>query len=116
MFFKFSETKGFRREHLQNGPGRALYFPFISIGEKPQGSHFKMVARIELDPKAAVGEHEHKGDEEIYFIISGYGVFTDDDKRYEVSPGDVMITLDGHKHSLENTGEEPLVFMAIIAE
>lgn len=116
MFFKLQEMKGYRREHLQNGPGGAMFYPCIAPGEKPGGSRLKMVARIELDPGAAVGEHEHAGDEEVYIALFGEGRFTDDETVHEVAPGDVMITLDGHRHSLENTGNEPFVFVAVIAE
>lgn len=116
MFFKLGEMKGTRRENLQNGPGGAMYYSCIAPGEKPEGSRLKMVARIELDPGAAVGEHRHTGDEEVYIALSGEGVFTDDGVRHDVGPGDVMITLDGHRHSLENTGTGPLVFVAVIAE
>jgi mannose-6-phosphate isomerase-like protein (cupin superfamily) len=116
MFFKLEEMNGIRRENLQNGPGGAMYYSCIAPGEKPEGSRLKMVARIELDPGAAVGEHEHTGDEEVYIALSGEGAFTDDGTRYDVGPGDIMITFDGHRHSLENTGKDPLVFVAVIAE
>lgn len=116
MFCKCSEMREIRRENLQGGPGGAMFFPLIAVGEKPEGSHLKMVARIELDPGASVGKHEHSGDEEVYFIISGKGVFSEDGISTDVGPGDTSVTLNGHSHSLLNTGDEPLVFLAVIAE
>ncbi len=116
MFFKLQEMKGTRREHIQNGHGGAMFYSCMAPEEKPAGSRLKMVARIELDPGASVGEHEHKGDEEVYIVLSGRGDFTDDEKSHEVGPGDIMVTLDGHRHSLMNTGTKPLVFVAVIAE
>jgi len=116
MFCKSSEMRKIRRENLQGGPGGGMFFPLIAAGEKPEGSHFKMVARIDLDPGAAVGEHVHSGDEEVYFIVSGKGVFTEDGVSTEVGPGDTSLTLKGHRHSITNTGDVPLVFFAVIAE
>lgn len=116
MFCAFSDTRVIRRENLQGGPGGGLFFPAIAPGEKREGSHFKMVARIELDPGAAVGEHTHTGDEEAYIIVSGRGLFTEDGESCEVGPGDAMVTFESHTHGIENTGDEPLVFIAVIAE
>lgn len=116
MFFRLSEMEGSRREKIKDGPGGALCYYCIAPGEKPQGSRFTMVARMELDPGAAVGEHEHSRDEEFYVVLSGNGLFFDDGVRHEIGPGDMMITLQGHSHSIENTGSEPLVFVAVIAE
>lgn len=116
MFCSSSEMRTVRRENLQGGPGGGMFYPAIAPGEKREGSHFKMVARIELDPGAAVGEHTHTGDEETYIIISGKGVFTEDGQSYEVGPGDTMVTFESHNHGIENTGDEPLVFIAVIAE
>jgi mannose-6-phosphate isomerase-like protein (cupin superfamily) len=39
---------------------------------------------------------------------------TDDDKEVAVFPGDVMVTPNGHSHSVTNTGHEDLVFIALI--
>ncbi|MDT8284215.1 MAG: cupin domain-containing protein [Thermovirgaceae bacterium] len=116
MLCKCNEMRAIRRENLQGGPGGAMFFPTIAPGEKPEGSHLKMVARVELDPGAAVGEHKHSGDEEVYFIISGRGLFTEDGVQVKVGPGDTAVTLNGHEHSILNTGDEPLVFLAVIAE
>ncbi|MFP4481472.1 MAG: cupin domain-containing protein [Thermovirgaceae bacterium] len=116
MFFRLSEMTGTRRENIKDGPGGAMCHYCISPGEKPEGSRFKMVARMELDPGAAVGEHEHSTDEEFYVVLSGKGLFTDDGVRQEIGPGDMMITFQGHSHSIENTGSDPLVFVAVIAE
>ena len=38
-----------------------------------------------------MGVHQHKGDGEIYYILSGHGLYTDNDTTYEVNPGDAML-------------------------
>ncbi len=116
MFCSKKELRCMRRENLQGGPGGAMFYPVIAPGEKPEGSHLKMVATVELDPGAAVGGHTHTGDEEVYHILSGKGLFTEDGKEFEVGPGDTAVTLNGHNHSILNTGDRPLVFLAVIAE
>ncbi|MCL1915281.1 MAG: cupin domain-containing protein [Desulfovibrionaceae bacterium] len=60
--------------------------------------------------------HEHTEDEEIYVIISGLGLYLDNEKKaHEVKGGDVAICLKGEKHGLENSGPDPLIFGAVIA-
>jgi len=116
MLCSKKEMRCIRRENLQGGPGGGMFYPLIAHGEKPEGSHFKMVARLELDPGAAIGEHTHTGDEEVYHIISGRGLFTEDGVSAVVGPGDTALTLNGHSHTILNTGDEPLVLLAVIAE
>jgi mannose-6-phosphate isomerase-like protein (cupin superfamily) len=48
-------------------------------------------------------------------VLSGSGLFTDDGIECEATPGDMLLTLQGHRHGLRNTGNEPLVFLAIVA-
>ena len=61
-----------------------------------------------------MGVHRHEGDGEIYYILSGHGLYTDNEDTYEVRPGDAMFCKNGNCHGLENTGEEDLVFMGLI--
>lgn len=92
------------------GCGNAFYIP-IPDG----GGAFTMSARIELDPGATIGCHKHAEDEEVYFIMSGKGLYTEDGESLSVSAGDVLLCRRGGSHGLKNTGTEPLVIGAAIA-
>ncbi len=75
-----------------------------------------MYAKVVLAPGASIGWHQHVGETEPYYILSGNGVFTDNDgSRIPVSEGDVCTILPGQSHALENSSDiEPLSLMALI--
>ena len=79
------------------------------------GGNVRMYAKAVLKPGAKIAWHQHTGETEPYFILSGHGIFTDHDKsRTEVSAGDVCLIQEGQFHSIENASEEDLAFMALI--
>lgn len=69
---------------------------------------------MELEPGCSVGSHVHEGDMEIYYFLEGEGAATDDGVARVVKPGDVLITNEGHEHSLTNTGDSTLKWIALI--
>jgi quercetin dioxygenase-like cupin family protein len=66
-----------------------------------------------LAPGVSIGVHPHKDDEEYYFIISGKGTMTLDDKTFEVGPGDITAVFPGGKHGLANTGNEAMHMVVV---
>jgi mannose-6-phosphate isomerase-like protein (cupin superfamily) len=58
----------------------------------------------------------HTENEEVYIILSGSGRYLDGGEYHDVGPGDVTLTSPEGPHALENTGTEPLVFVALFAE
>lgn len=63
-----------------------------------------------LHPGAGIGYHVQKEDE-IYYVLSGTGVMTLDDKEVPVSAGTAILTRPGSSHGLKNTGSEDLVIL-----
>ncbi len=74
----------------------------------------RLFARLTLAPGCSIGAHEHQGEAELFYFVSGEGVVTDDGVRIPIHTGDAMTTLSGHSHSVENTGCEDLVLIAAI--
>ena len=74
----------------------------------------KTFAYAQLKPGEQVGFHVHEGESEMYYIISGKGIYTDNDKDVEISAGAVTHTVSGEGHALKNTGDEMLEFIALI--
>jgi len=74
-----------------------------------------LYARVTLKPGDVLGYHEHHGNGECYFILSGEGEYDDNGKKRMVRAGDVTWTPDGSGHGLSNAGgKEDVVFMALI--
>jgi len=74
----------------------------------------RLFARITLNKGCSIGLHEHNGEEEIFYILSGKGIVNDNGSIKEVSAGDAVLTGNGASHSIENRSEEPLVMAAVI--
>ena len=73
-----------------------------------------MFAKVRIPVGASLGVHQHVDNNETYYILQGKGLYTDNDKTYEVKAGDTTYCADGDKHGLENTGDEDLIFIALI--
>jgi mannose-6-phosphate isomerase-like protein (cupin superfamily) len=63
-----------------------------------------------LEPGAGIGYHEQKEDE-VYYVLSGKGVMTLDDKPHDVGPGTAILTRPGSSHGLKQVGSEDLVIL-----
>lgn len=66
------------------------------------------LAEETLPPGCAVTPHRHRQIEEIYYIVSGRGLMTVGEETREVEAGDAVYIPRGHRHTLENTGDEPI--------
>lgn len=74
----------------------------------------KAYALVQLKPGEAVDYHVHIGESETYFILSGRASYNDDGNIIEAVPGTVTLTPSGHGHGIKNTGDEMLVFIALV--
>lgn len=78
------------------------------------GGRSRLFARVTLPPGATIGEHPHDRDAEVYYVLEGTPLATDDERTLRLSPGDALFTADGHRHSIANDTETDIVFLAVI--
>lgn len=78
------------------------------------GKNCRLFAQITVKPGDSIGEHQHTGEQEIFYFLQGKGMVVDNGIQLQIGPGDVMVTPDQGSHSVVNTGDEDLVFMALI--
>ncbi len=88
------------------GAGETTASPFFA--DAP-GLAFVLRKRV-LHKGAGIGLHLHDKDE-IYYIVSGRGLYALDGKQYEVGPGHALLTRPGSTHALQQSGEQPLVLL-----
>lgn len=74
----------------------------------------RMYSLAELKPGEEVGFHIHNNESEMYYILSGEGIYDDNGTEYEVHPGMVTHTPSGDGHGIRNTGTDMLRFIALI--
>ena len=78
------------------------------------GDYCRMFNRITLLPGCEIGHHDHFGETETYYFLEGNGMYEEDGIAVEVTAGDVTFCDDGHGHGVKNSGNVPLVFVALI--
>lgn len=59
--------------------------------------------------------HAHAGQDKVYFVLEGAGLFLLEGRELPMSAGDVLAAPDGVPHGVRNTGTERLLVMAILA-
>jgi len=89
-----------------NGGGQTVGYSFFANAPKLSLVFRKRI----LKPGSGIGYHLQKEDE-IYYVLSGRGMMTVDDKTFEVGPGAAVLTRPGSSHGLKQTGREDLVIM-----
>jgi quercetin dioxygenase-like cupin family protein len=59
--------------------------------------------------------HAHAGQDKVYHVIEGEGVFLLDGRELPMRGGDLLIAPEGIAHGVRNTGARRLLVLAILA-
>jgi len=111
MIYYAKDRQGELRHEMRGGKGDVK----VSMLEKEYlPAAGKLLAELTLQPGCSIGEHEHVGEAEMFYIVEGQATVTDNGTVYVLGPGDGMTTPSGHRHSLENAGSETLKVIAVI--
>ncbi len=101
--------------HIEkNRGGLGITEAHVLLKENEFCNKGRMFNRVVLPAGASVGNHKHEGDFEVYYILSGTGLYNDNGTEVTVNAGDVTICPEGECHGILNNGTEDLVFMALI--
>ena len=84
------EMRRERKENMRGGDGHVLLDHILE--KEALGEKCKMYARVTLEKGCSIGYHEHCGESETYFILSGHGFYNDDGTEQVVWSGDVTYT------------------------
>jgi mannose-6-phosphate isomerase-like protein (cupin superfamily) len=112
MVKRSSEMEREVRERMRDGAGET---EIIHVFKKEQlRGKTRLFARLRLRKGCSIGYHVHEGEEEIFYILCGRAIVTEDGARAEVGPGDAVLTGGGGGHAIENREEEPVELLAVI--
>lgn len=107
-----SDREIIKAEHVNGGAGYILKEALLNDHER--GAHCKMFSRVTIPAGCELGYHEHHGETETYYILTGKGTYNDNGKEIPARAGDVFLCEDGSGHGLVNTGKYDLSFVALI--
>lgn len=99
-------------KNMQGGDGEVTIKRLL--GEKELNGKCGLYAQVTINPGSSLGYHEHHGESETYYILSGEAEYNDNGTLRTVTEGDVTFTPNGCGHGLRPVGNEPVVFMALI--
>lgn len=95
-----------------NGRGAVL---IEKILDRELGDKCGLYARVTIPAGSVLGYHEHHGNGESYFVLSGTAEYDDNGVKRQIAPGDSTWTPDGSGHGVDNSaGSKPIVFIALI--
>ena len=100
------------RPRMRGGEGEVKIYHLFEPGE--YRGHARLIARLVLAPGCSIGPHEHKEEEEVFYVLKGRARVTEDGASFELGPGEAAITGGGRTHALANIGEEDLEVLAVI--
>lgn len=69
-----------------------------------------------LEPGASIGMHTHDTSSETIYVLSGRGTVSIDGAEESVEAGLCHYCPKGHAHSLMNSGDEDLLFFAVVPQ
>ena len=102
-------------KNIERAYGGAGYISVESlISEEEMGKGIRVFAKVTVKQFCEIGHHEHHGETEAYYILSGAGLYEDNGKAIPVEAGDVVYCNDGDGHGIKNADEEDLVFIALV--
>ena len=84
-------------------------------GEKELKNKCGLYAQVTINPGSSLGYHEHHGESETYYILSGEGVYDDNGKERKVKSGDMTFTPTDAARAAP-TGDSPLYYGTIIKD
>lgn len=101
------------RENMRGGDGTVLLTNLITSPAELAGKG-RLFSKITIEPGCSIGYHEHTGDRELYYIISGTAEYNDNGEIRTVHAGDVTLCPAHSGHGIANRGSETVELIAVI--
>ena len=112
MIRRKNEMKTNERPQMRGGDGVVLSTDLVDPSELlGKGRLFGLTT---LEPGCSIGEHQHDGEAEMFYILEGEATAYDNGEAVRLYPGDLLYTGDGDRHAIRNDGDKPLRFIALI--
>ncbi len=74
-----------------------------------------LVGLNSFEPGQSHALHAHAGQDKVYHVVEGEGVFLLEGRTLPMRAGDLLVAPDGVPHGIHNTGQDRLIVLAILA-
>jgi mannose-6-phosphate isomerase-like protein (cupin superfamily) len=68
-----------------------------------------------FEPQQAHALHAHEGQDKVYYVLEGRGLFLLEGRELAMAAGDLLVAPAGVPHGVRNTGEGRLLVLAVLA-
>lgn len=68
-----------------------------------------------FEPGQAHALHAHAGQDKVYHVLEGEGLFLLDGQALAMTAGDLLVAPEGVPHGVHNTGDRRLLVLAVLA-
>jgi len=67
-----------------------------------------------FEPGQVQAPHAHNGQDKIYYVIDGSGLFQVGDEERELGPGEMALAPSGQNHGVANRGQQRLTVLVFV--
>mgnify|MGYP003287402999 FL=1 len=99
-------------KEAQGGKGEVYFHDWLT--KEDAYGHGRVFAKLVLPSGSSIGVHQHIGEFEAFYVLSGQATVTDGEQVVVLNPGDMNLCREGDFHGVENCGAKDLVLMALI--
>lgn len=110
-FTSVDEIAAIHREREHGGAGPIVFRRLLTADVFSAPIDFVDVTVV--PPGSMIGLHEHRGCDELYFILSGAPLVRVDDEERRLRRGAVAVVRSGGSHALVNDTAEPVEIFVI---
>lgn len=108
MLIDFNEIKEITVSGMNGGNGTISAKMFMD----EQGK----IIPTRIHPGSSIGLHKHETSDDINYVLAGTGKAVCDGQEEILKAGTCHICKKGSQHSIENTGDDELVLLTVVAE
>ena len=95
-------------EHFKGGEGSVTAQAYVDGNNR--------IMRATVHPHSSIGWHQHSGNSEIVYVMSGVGKVVVEGGEEPLAPGICHYCAEGQFHSVVNPNEEDLVVFAVVPQ
>ena len=112
MIKKAESFKKDYRENMRGGSGTVEITNFVT--PEDLNNKGRLFASIILRPGCGIGFHIHENESELYYLVKGEALYSDNGVEYTLRAGDVTLCPAGTGHAITNNGNEDVEICAVI--
>lgn len=91
--------------------GEGICSHAMIFGDKDIDAPIRFINYTVLPEGASFGMHKHGNDNEFYVVLSGSGIYYEDDQEAPVKTGDIMMNALYGTHGIRNTGKGEMALL-----